>query len=98
MSTKIAEHKEALMEFTYVVGYQMNAWRKQTAEKDELKRNLEVRTYVHDWSKLCMPLYFAGDIEDPDLGSRLAGEFKPDSTSVSYVARFFELRRHPQYP
>ena len=46
MSTKIAEHKEALMEFTYVVGYQMNAWRKQTAEKDELKRNLEVRTYV----------------------------------------------------
>ena len=26
-----------------------------------------------------MPLYFAGDIEDPDLGSRLAGEFKPNS-------------------
>ena len=91
MSTKIAKHKEALMEYGRL---SIEGLGKTDSENDELKRNLE----VHDWSKFCMPLYFAGDIEDPDLGSRLAGEFKPDSTSVSYVARFFELRRHPQYP
>ena len=35
-----------------------------------------------------MPLYFAGDIYDPDLGSCLAGEFKRDSKDPMLQAFF----------
>ena len=81
MSTKAAKHKEALMEYGRL---SIEGLGKTDSENDELKRNLE----VHDWSKFCMPLYFAGDIYDPDLGSCLAGEFKRDSKDPMLQAFF----------
>ena len=47
---------------------------KTEAEKKELKENID----LHDWSKFYMPLWFAGNVFDKDLGF-LAGEFKPKS-------------------
>ena len=43
---------------------------------------------VHDWSKYCMPLYFAGNVFDPDLGSCLAGDFDQGSQDPMLQAFF----------
>jgi len=81
MLTKIAGHKKTLMEFGRLSD---KGLAKTVIEKDELDGNLQ----VHDWSKECMPLDFAGDIDDPDLGSKLAGEFKPNSKDTMLQAFF----------
>ena len=57
---------------------------KSEEEQKEMAHNLE----EHDWSKYCMPLYFAGNVFDPDLGTCLAGAFDQGSRDPMLEAFF----------
>ena len=64
----VKSHKMALMAFADTATKALDL-------NDEESKQLVVNLRAHDWSKLCMPAYFAGSLFDKDLGSTLA-DFK----------------------
>merc|ERR1719311_90940 len=64
----LAAHKEKLLRYAGVAAIALGL----SAEDSAVLQN---NVAMHDWSKLCLPAFFAGSAYDPDLGATLA-DFK----------------------